>query len=346
MKRRLICICLSLLWFSGCYLIQQGKGQLELRYGQIPITEAEKQEPNPAYRALFREIPRIKAFAEERLLLKKSENYTGYYETAQAGVTFVVTASPRNNLNPHTWWFPIIGSVPYKGYFDEKDARELERELQDQGYDTWVFAAPTYSTLGWFKDPVVTPMLRRGHYYLASTIIHEMTHQTLFVSGQNDFNERLAAFVGQTGALQYFREIQQLNREQLLVLEEKIKKVKQFADTVHQYLPRFQELYDRQQPLVATLKQREILFTELSGEIGRLYPHLPKSRLVFNNARLLQYRRYTPDAPVIRRMWQDSGHDWKRFWELVRAHVEVLQSEKNNRMQTITQLVENNSDWE
>ena len=300
---------------------------MELRYNQVPLSEAYEREHNPEFRRLLKEIPRIKAFAENQLLLKKSDNYSDYYETSQAGVTFVLTACPKNELKPYTWWFPIIGSVPYKGYFNQEDAKALEREFQENGYDTWLFAAPAYSTLGWFKDPITTPMLRRGHYYLANTLIHEMTHVTLFVAGQDEFNEQLASFFGQTGALLYFRKNQLLTPEQLKALETGIQKRKAFSGTVRKYLPRFQELYNRQQPLAETLRLREELFAELDTEIGRLYPHLSKNRARFNNARLLQYQRYTADSPVIRKMWQDSGHDWRRFWELIQTYVKQMQPE-------------------
>ena len=346
LRSRLVWVCLPLLWLSGCYLLQQGKGQLELRYGQIPIAEALEQEANPQYRVLFKEISRIKAFAENELLLKKSDNYTGYYETSQPGVTFVVTVSPKNELKAYTWWFPIVGSVPYKGYFNEDDARELESEFQDRGYDTWVFAAPAYSTLGWFKDPITTPMLRKGLFYLTSTIIHEMTHVTLFVPGEEAFNEQLASFIGQKGALHYFKETLHLTPEQLNALEAKIKKAKIFSGTVRSYLPHFRELYKRQQPLGVTLQQREVLFTELKAQIGHLYPHLSESDLRFNNARLLQYQRYTADSPLLNKMWQDSGNDWGRFWELVKIYVGNIQLEQKSQSQIVTRVVENKSDWE
>ncbi len=324
MRIRLIGVCLSLLWLSGCYLLQQGKGQLELRYGQVSLSQALDQETNPEYRHLFEEIPRIKSFAESKLLLKKSENYTGYYKTSQPGITFVVTASPKNQLEAYTWWFPIVGSVPYKGYFHEDDAKALEKEFQDRGYDTWIFAAPAYSTLGWFKDPITTPMLRRGLYYLTSTIIHEMTHVTLFVSGEKEFNEQLASFLGQRGALFYFREHSKLTPAQLEALEGRINKGKLFSETVRSYLPRFREMYKRQQSQSVTLQQREVLFTKLSTELGRLYPNLPKSSLHFNNARLLQYQRYTAESPLLIKMWQNSDNDWGRFWAQVKTHVEKI----------------------
>ncbi len=344
MKSRLLLVCLFLFGLQGCYLLKQGRGQLDLRLNQVSLQEALEQESNPEYRRLLMEIPKIKAFAEERLLLRKSDNYTGYYQTSQSGVSFVVTASPKTELKAYTWWFPVLGSVPYKGYFDQDEAAELSAELEEQGYDTWVFAAPAYSTLGWFKDPVTTPMMRRGHYYLASTIVHEMTHETLFVPGAEAFNEQLAAFVGQKGALLYFEEVSGLNRKQLKTLEDRVLKSGLFAETVQRYLPRFQELYSRQQPMVKVMAQRAVLFGELEEEIARLFPNLPADRKRFNNARLLQFRRYSPDSPVIRKMWLESKNDWGRFWDLVRVYADDLQKEEMPGKEKLARVVENNSD--
>ena len=36
----------------------------------------------------------------------------------------------------HTWWFPIVGSVPYKGYFRAADALAEAAELTRAGFDT------------------------------------------------------------------------------------------------------------------------------------------------------------------------------------------------------------------
>jgi len=137
-----------------------------------------------------------------------------------------------------------------------------------------------------------------------------------------------------------------LTPEQLNALEAKIKKAKIFSGTVRSYLPHFRELYKRQQPLGVTLQQREVLFTELKAQIGHLYPHLSESDLRFNNARLLQYQRYTADSPLLNKMWQDSGNDWGRFWELVKIYVGNIQLEQKSQSQIVTRVVENKSDWE
>lgn len=340
MRIRSLLACILLIWLPGCYLLKQGKGQLDLHFSQVPLTEAYEQESNQDYRNLLREVPRIKAFAETRLLLDQSDSYTGYYHTSRRGVSFVVTASHRDELKPYTWWFPIVGSVPYKGYFDPGDAAKLAGELEDQGYDVWVFAAPAYSTLGWFKDPVTTPMMRRGHYYLADTIIHEMTHETLFVPGEERFNEQLASFVGKTGALAYFREVQGYDETQMAALKKRVEKSRRFSAVVRGYLPRFESLYSRGLPLEETLRQREALFADMKSELSALFPHLSEKKLRFNNARLLQFRRYTPDSPVLQEIWSDSGKNWRRFWQLVRVYVKDMQEKKPHVSQKATRVVE------
>jgi predicted aminopeptidase len=44
-------------------------------------------------------------------------------------------------------------------------------------------------------------MSRYAEADLADLVIHELTHATLFLKGQDQFNEELASFVGSRGAL-------------------------------------------------------------------------------------------------------------------------------------------------
>ena len=49
-------------------------------------------------------------------------------------VVHVVSAAYRvTACEPYTWWFPIVGRVPYKGYFSEGDAEAQARELERDG---------------------------------------------------------------------------------------------------------------------------------------------------------------------------------------------------------------------
>ena len=44
-----------------------------------------------------------------------------------------------------------------------------------------------YSTLGWFRDPVLNKFIHKPETELAELLFHELAHQRLFVSGDTDF---------------------------------------------------------------------------------------------------------------------------------------------------------------
>jgi predicted aminopeptidase len=312
----------GLICFQGCYLIDQGVGQFRLRFNQIPLEEAIAAEENKSYKQLLAAIPAAKQYAVSELHLKSDDNYTGYYATPGEGVAYVVTACPKTELKPYTWWFPVIGSVPYKGYFDREDALALESRLKKEGFDTWMFAAPAYSTLGWFKDPVTTPMLKRGRFSLTSTIIHEMVHGTLYINGQGNFNEQLATFIEQKGVLAYYRQEGLMTRDLLLKVSANRKNRIMFRAVVHSYLLLLNELYESEMATDAVLIKRQEIFDGLKNELNLLYPDKPASTFRFNNARLLQYKRYDGNSEFLQGIWEKSGENWERFWELTRNYVQ------------------------
>lgn len=319
MINKFVLFLIGVVSLQGCYLLEQSSGQLDLRFNQIDIDQAIEQEENPEIKHQLSEVPSIKQFAEKNLLLQKTENYTGYYRTDKPGITFVVTASPQNKLEPYTWWFPIIGEVPYKGFFDKADAIALERELQSKGFDTWMFAAPAYSSVGWFKDPITTPMLKKGIYYLIETIIHEMVHVTLYIKDQGDFNEQLAAFVAQKGALEY---LESKPKGDLIIQKEKQhRKIRtQLYETLQIYLKQLEQLYATNQSLSDILEKRDLIFKKTTGAVLKIFSHSKPENWQFNNARLLQYRRYQPENTVINEIWQKSDHSWQKFWEQIRNY--------------------------
>src|SRR5262249_44521745 len=71
--------------------------------------------------------------------------------------------------------------------------------------DTYVGGATAYSTLGWFKDPILNTFIFDPEADLAETIFHELGHQRVFARGDTDFNEAFATTVGQEGARRWLR---------------------------------------------------------------------------------------------------------------------------------------------
>jgi predicted aminopeptidase len=115
----------------------------------------------------------------------------------------VVSACAADSFTRHEWHFPVVGAVPYKGFFDPKDAEKEAAKLKAQGLDVWIRGVDAFSTLGWFRDPLYSYMKNYTQYQLADLIIHELLHATVFVRGRVQFNEQLAEFVGSRGARLY-----------------------------------------------------------------------------------------------------------------------------------------------
>jgi predicted aminopeptidase len=200
-------LCLTLLG-SGCrlsYLFHVAKGQIQLLSGAVPITEALNTEPfTTDQRNKLLLVAQIKAFGEEELGLKKTCNYETVYPHSNQNPIYIVSASAKDRFSQKIWWFPVVGNMPYLGFFDLKEAKEERERLFNEDLDVYVGRAGAYSTLGWFQDPVTMNLIDGATPQLVNILFHEMTHATLYVNGQGAFNEGLAVLVGKVGALKFF----------------------------------------------------------------------------------------------------------------------------------------------
>jgi predicted aminopeptidase len=117
---------------------------------------------------------------------------------------WVLTAAKQTSLEAHTWWFPLVGEVPYKGFFGRERAEREAASLRREGYDTYVRPAGAFSTLGWFDDPLLAHLLAWDEVSLVSLVLHELYHNSFYVPGETAFNESLATFVGDRAAIDFF----------------------------------------------------------------------------------------------------------------------------------------------
>jgi predicted aminopeptidase len=206
--RRAAAWVLLALSIGGCgagYVARAGYEEARILWRRRPIAAVLAQpDLDPATRAKLELVEPVRAYARDDLGLRVGGSYTSLATVDADQVVHVVTAAPRTKLRPLTWWFPIVGRVPYRGYFDEADARAFAAGLERDGDDTMVRPAVAFSTLGWFDDPLLSTMLRDDETRLAETLIHELTHSTRYVPGQAAFNESLAMFVGLRGAERFF----------------------------------------------------------------------------------------------------------------------------------------------
>ncbi len=188
------------------YGIGQGVGQMKIVWNARPIKEVLNDPAvNDSIKAKLLYIEEVKKFAIDSLGLKPSRNYTTFFDQHGKPVLWVLTAAEKYQLKPYEWKFPVIGTVGYKGFFDVEKGKKKEKELDALGYDTDLGVVSAWSTLGWFRDPILSGMLRRSEGQLAELIIHEMTHATLYIASNVDFNENLASIIGEEGAILFLQ---------------------------------------------------------------------------------------------------------------------------------------------
>jgi len=184
----------------------QAKGQFNILWNVRDVEEVLSDPATPKETIEKLElVARIRTFAMDSLGLQNSENYTTYFDQKGKPLLWIVTASQKYKLEPYTWSFPIVGTVPYKGFFDLERTRSLGKQLKEEGYDVYLREVGGWSTLGWFRDPILSEMLNRSTGDVANLIIHELTHSTIFVKDSITFNENLASFIGHQGALLFLQ---------------------------------------------------------------------------------------------------------------------------------------------
>jgi len=177
------------------------KGQLTIMLNTRPVADVMADATYPdSLKRKIRLIGEIKRFAVDSLHLDPSGSYESFYDLKGKPLMWVLVGSEQYRLMPWEYKVPILGAFPYKGYFDHDQLLHADTLLQQEAYDTQINEVAAFSTLGILNEPILSNMLRRSDGSLAELIIHELTHGTLFVPDNLEYNENLADFVGEYGA--------------------------------------------------------------------------------------------------------------------------------------------------
>lgn len=190
---------------TGRYLIRAAWEEGKILAARRPISDVIADPSTPTTtRTQLRLVLDARDFAAQ-LGLAAERSFTTYTHVDHDTLVLVLGAAYRDQLRSYTWWFPIVGSVPYKGYFDFPAAERAAASLRRDGFDAFVRPTAAFSTLGFFNDPLISSSLHDDSVGLANTVIHELTHNTYYAPGQAVFNESFANFVGSRGAEVFFR---------------------------------------------------------------------------------------------------------------------------------------------
>ena len=187
------------------YLTRAGIEQTHILQKRRPLVEMIADTSIPAVdRGYLGLVVEVRSYAVQ-LGLAAKETYTTYTDVGRDTLLLSLTGSKRECICPVTWKYPIVGRVPYKGFFDPAMAEKAAEKLRAKGLDVSLRPAAAYSTLGWFNDPLLSTALVRDTVELTALVFHEIAHNTIYVKSATAFNESLAQMVGYRSAEQFFR---------------------------------------------------------------------------------------------------------------------------------------------
>lgn len=328
----LILTAIVVKWDLVKYGFEQGKGQMHIIWNARPVEEylADPSFPDSLKQKLAL-INKVRQFAIDSLSLKDTKNYKTLYDQHGKEVMWVVMASEPFALKAKEWTFPVIGSVPYKGFFDREKAVRLKEKLEAEGWDVNIRNPGGWSTLGWFTDPILSKMLTRSEGDLANLIIHEMAHATIFVKDSIDFNENLATFIGDRGTEQFLRATYGPHSQAYRSYMNEDHDYKLFADHMLHGAEKLDSLYhtmDADDPVEEKRRRKEDMIRQIVNSLDTLAlstksprPSQRYQENLPNNAYFMNFMRYQSKQDVFMKEWKN------RFGGDLRAYIEYL-SEK------------------
>ncbi|MEZ4754277.1 MAG: aminopeptidase [Bdellovibrionota bacterium] len=282
--------------------------------------------------------------------LTPKDSFTLYSKVDRNPLAWVFMASQPDSFKLKTWWFPFVGSVPYKGYFSKATAIEAAKEAEMDGWETWIRGTDAFSTLGWFNDPILSTTLSRDKFSIVNTVIHEILHSTLWVKNQVSFNESLANFIGVYGMLDFFEEKYEHCSAKSVVCATELKDLKvaqkivvretALAKVVDEMYKRLSQLYSSTISQEQKLNSRKLIFETLSKPLKIQYPELNFFETA-NNAELMQLKIYLTNFDLFKKIHHTCSEDWSCFLDKVRGAVDKSETNKTTAFAELEMFLEN-----
>lgn len=322
---------------AGCesvaYYGQAAHGHLSLMAARQPIAGL-LVEPSVDARQRLALLLEIRDYASKDLALPDNGSYRSVVPTTGEAVIWSVVATPPYSLEPRTWCFPVAGCTSYRGYFDRAAADAFAARLAGEGLDVAVDPVPTYSTLGWFDDPMPDNALRWPDYELASLVFHELAHQRLYVEDDSAFNEAFATAVAEAGVARWLAQ-----RGDPALREQWVAAKARKAAFIDLLLASRTELIDvyaagLPEPAMQVAKTQSFeslrtRYTELKASWDGADGFDRWMARPLNNARLAAVATYRESLPAFERLLQCAGGDLPAFYAASRRLAALPKTERD-----------------
>lgn len=290
---------------------------------KIPVSEALNSETlTEAQKKKLRLAEEVKKFTVEKLGFSQTKSYSDFVDLGRPYITYSVMASEKWQFKPYLWNFPIIGKAPYKGFYNEADAKEEAKEFEDKNYDVYIRGVTAYSTLGKLNDPILSSMLAYSDHVFVNTIIHELVHTTLFIKNNIDFNERLAVFIANKGTALFYLEKEGEESSTVQKIKNENEDERLFSEFISKEINELKDWYKNQPNDLKTedLRQKrfELIKTRFTEQLLKKLKSKNYQRFVnqkINNARLSLYNTYDKDQSDFEKAFQKTSSSIPLFLE-------------------------------
>lgn len=332
--------CFCLLVLTGCNPIFVVRGAIEeanILYNAVPIEEAlARNEYSNEEKEKLRIVQDARTYSRG-LNLKPDGSFSSYSKLNRDVLAWVLVASKMDSFSLYTWWYPVVGSVPYKGYFNKKAALCAAEGLAGDGYEVSIRPTDAISTLGWFDDPILSTTLQHSSIEIANTVLHEIFHQTIWIPDHVPFNESAAHFFATMSTPAFFElklsacEDEVCRQEFSKHLSEAKSRINfefEFSDIVLALYEELDALYknkglSREEKLV----RREAVFQKHISPLLTKYPKMRALREV-NNSEIIQLKIYLTGLRQFETLLKRCSGDFDCFMESMQ-HIKDRRSEED-----------------
>jgi predicted aminopeptidase len=333
----LFLLFMSLIFNLNCinYLAHLGIGQIDILRKRQKIETILNSSENIILKNKLSLVQNARIFAINKLSLNPKGGFEYYTPLNRSEIGWHVTASYPLKMESYTWWFPIVGTVPYKGYFDLEKAREEFNKLKSEGLDTKLRITAGYSTLGWFSDPLFSPQLNLPDYELISLIFHEMAHSTIYFEGDSLFNESFASFVEEKGLETYLLEINSNESREYLDQKKQNKFIrKKLISEIILTGKELEKMYLQSISDEEKYENKKLIITSFKEKISSLnknYNSNDIERLVqseINNETFIGFLRYESGEDYFEKKFVESNFNFKIFYNNIGNLKDINQEER------------------